>query len=488
MSGRLAIVLALALFGAVTTVPAAEPTAAQADPRAMTFPATPFDPPQAERVVLSNGMILYLLEDHELPLVTLSAMIRTGSIYEPAEKMGLAGLTGTVMRTGGTASRTGDQLDEELDFVGAELNSGIGLDAGSASLNVLKKDLAQGTALFAEMLMAPVFASEKVDLAKRQAIEAIRRRNDNPGAIAAREFAKLLYGPEHPYARESMEATINAIRRDDLVSFHRRYYHPNTTMLAATGDFTRAELLTLLEQAFKPWKPERVTWPSVPPVKERPGSAVNVIRRDVTQTQIRIGLLAITQADPDYFALSLLDDILGGQAFSSRLFQEVRTKAGLAYSVGSVLNAGRFDRGTFFLYAQTKAESTAQAIAAMRSELARIRTAPVTARELEDAKQAFLNSFVFSFASPAQIVGRQMSLEYYGLPADFLERFRANVERVTTKDLARVARRHLRPERMVMLAVGDERAFDKPLSTFGSVRVIALDQPAAPSTPAPRTQ
>lgn len=483
MTTRVRIVVALVLLGTVGAgAPVSTPDTAR-DPRAMTFPATPFEPPRAERVVLPNGIILYLLEDHELPMVTLSAMIRTGSIYEPADKLGLASLTGTVMRTGGTASRSGDELDEELEFVGAELGSGIGLDAGSASLNVLTKDVDRGISLFAEMLMRPAFAPEKLDLAKKQTIEGIRRRNDSPGSIASREFSKLLYGPDHPYGRESTEATVNAITRDDVVAFHQRYYHPNTTMIAATGDFNRAEFVAVLTKAFEAWKPEQLTWPAVPPVKDRSGSPVNYVRREVTQTQVRMGHLAITQADPDFFAFSLLDDILGGQAFSSRLFQEVRTKSGLAYTVGSALLAGRFDRGTFFLYAQTKAGSTAQAISAMRAEFERIRTTPVSPKELDDAKQAFLNSFVFSFSSPAQIVNRQMSLEYYGLPADFLERFRANIEKVTVKDLARVAKRHLAPSRLVILAVGDERTFDKPLSTFGRVRTMSIDQPTASFQP-----
>lgn len=461
----------------------AEPSAAPVDPRTMTFPTEPFTPPKAERVALPNGMILYLLEDHELPIVNVSAMIRTGTIYDPPDKLGLAELTGTVIRTGGTASRSGDELDDELEFVGAEMWSAIGSDAGRASLNVLTKDLPRGMALFAEMLMQPAFAPEKIELAKKQAIEGIRRRNDHPGSVAAREFNKLLYGPTHPYARESTEATINAITRDDLVAFHRTYYHPNTTMLAVTGDFQRQPMLDLIQRAFKGWRRQSVVLPPVTPVKEQPNAQVNLIRRDLTQTQVRMGWLGIKQSDPDFFAFSLLDDILGGQAFTSRLFQGVRTKAGLAYSVGSSLVPGRFDRGTFFLYAQTKAESTVQAIASMRAEVQRLISTPVSERELADAKQAFINSFVFSFSSPAQITNRQMSLEYYGLPSDFLERFRTNVERVTARDLQRVAKRHLAPERLVILAVGDDQSFDKPLTTFGDLRVIALEPPASADHP-----
>lgn len=461
------------------------PVSASPDPRTMTFPTEAFAPPKAERVTLPNGLIVYMLEDHELPLVSLSALVRTGGMYDPSDKVGLAELTGTVIRTGGTASRSGDELDDALEFVGAEMGSWAGLDSGGASLNVLTKDFTTGVEVFAEMLMRPAFAQEKVDLAKNQVIEGIRRRNDHPGSIAAREFKKLLYGADHPYGRESTEATIRAIARDDLVAFHRRYYHPNTTMLAVTGDFRRDDLLALLRRAFEAWPRTSVTWPAVPPVTEPRNAPVNFISRDVTQTQVRMGWLGIKQSDPDFFALSLLDDILGGQAFTSRLFQEVRTKSGLAYSVGSALNPGRFDRGTFFLFAQTKAESTTRAIAAMRAEIDRLVSATVSERELADAKQAFVNSFVFSFANPAQITNRQMSLEYAGLPADFLERFRANVEKVTTRDLLRVAKRHLAPGRLVVFAVGDARRFDKPLDTLGRVRTIGLRGPDGSSPSAP---
>lgn len=474
---RFVVAVALAVSTASSAWGASQAAAVRPpDPRNMTFPNEPFTPPKAERVKLPNGMIVYLLEDHELPIVSLTAMIRTGSVYDPPDKIGLAELTGTVLRTGGSASRSGDEVDDELEFVGAELTSSIGSDAGWASLNVLTKDLDRGVTLFAEMLMHPAFAPDKLDLAKKQAVEAIRRRYDHPAAIASREFNKLLYGPEHPFARESTEATIAAVTRDDLVAFHRRYYHPNTLMVAATGDFQRDDLLGLLRRSFEGWASERVTWPSVPRVVEQANARVNFIAREVTQTQVRMGWLGIKQTDPDFFALSLLNDILGGQAFTSRLFQEVRTKEGLAYSVGSALVPGRFDRGTIFLYAQTKAGSTTRAIASMREQVERLLASKVSDRELADAKQAFLNSFVFSFSNPAQITNRQMSLEYYGLPADFLERFRSNVERVTARDLLRVSRRHLALDRLVILAVGDERSFDEPLSKFGGVRVIELER------------
>lgn len=455
------------------------------NPRTLRFPPVEFTPPEAERVVLSNGMTVYLLEDHELPIITISVMFRAGSLYEPADKIGLAGLTGTVMRTGGIASRpgpatgmtmTGDQLDEALEEIAARLDVGIGQEAGSAGLDVLSKDLDRGLALLAAVLREPAFAEEKLDLAKKQTIEGIRRRNDNPGGIAGREFAKLLYGSDHPYAREATIETVTRITRQDLIAYHARYLHPNTMMFAIAGDFTKRAMLRDLARVFGNWKAVPVELPLVPPVPTTAKATVNYVERDITQAHLRLGLLTVKQDHPDYFALSVMNDILGG-GFKGRMFREVRTREGLAYSVGTAFSPGRLDLGTFFAYAQTRAEAALRAIRELQAQLKRIREEPVTDGELQAAKDAFLNAFVFSFSSPGQIAGRQMSLEYYGLPKDFLERYRREVTKVTKEDILRVARTHLRTETLTLLVVGKQAKFDQPLDRLGPVHSIAIDDP-----------
>ena len=205
------------------------------DPRQMKFEPVTFTPPDAERMVLENGLVVFLLEDHELPLVTVSAMMRTGSWLDSAEKTGLAGLTGNLMRTGGSAKMSAQRVDEELERIAAGISFSIGEESGSATLDVLKKDLETGLRIFADLLRAPAFESERVELAKLQAIEGIRRRQDQPGSIAAREFAKLMYGPAHPYARESTVESITKITRDDLAEFHRRTIHPNGLIVGVSG-------------------------------------------------------------------------------------------------------------------------------------------------------------------------------------------------------------------------------------------------------------
>jgi zinc protease len=446
------------------------------DPRSMTFPPVDFHPPEAERRVLENGMVLYLLEDHELPLVDISATVRTGSIYEPPDKIGLAGMTGHLMRTGGAGSLTGDQLDEELEFMAADIGSGVGEDSGFASLSVLKKDFDRGLQLFADVLMHPRFAEDKLTLAKQQTVETIRRRNDNPHGIASREFRKLLYGPASPFAYETTIKTVRAIQRGDLVAFHEKYYHPNHMIIGITGDFNKDEMAEKIKRAFAGWKKSDLVLPPVPPIKEVYQPSVDFVQKDLTQTTVRIGHLSIRQDNPDFFALSILDDILGGEAFASRLFRNVRAEKGLAYSVGTVLRPGNLDLGMFVAYCDTKSASTQQAITAILENIRQIREQPVSDEELQLAKESFLNSFVFSFSNSDQIVSREMSLEYYGLPKDFLQKYRDEVVRVTKEDLLRVARKYLHPDGLIILAIGPSDMAQQ-LSVFGPVNKIPLESP-----------
>ncbi len=444
------------------------------NPRRMVFPPQPFQPPKAERMTLSNGMVLYLLEDHELPLINLQIMIRTGDLYEPADKIALAGMTGSLMRTGGTRNHRGDEVDEILDQIAAGLSVGIGTDSGGASLDVLKKDFDFGLQLLADILMHPAFEEEKLTLAKNRALEGIRRRNDRASSIASREFWKQLYGADNPYARESTEETVNAIQRKDLIAFHQKYFAPNNMMIGVTGDFNKREIIGKIEKAFEGWEKKEISFPKVPPVVKRKTGGVYHIQRPIPQTQVRIGHLGIKQENPDSFALSVMNDVLGGGGMASRLFSDVRSRQGLAYSVGSVFRPGKLEQGVFLAYSGTRVESTHQAISTIIQHIEKVRKEPVLDEELKRAKEAFLNSFIFSFSSPSQIVGQQMSLEYYGLPSDYLEQYRDNVAKVTKADVLRVAREYLHPDRLVILAVGDETQFDQALSTLGKVERIQV--------------
>lgn len=453
---------------------AADPTSN--DPRTMRFPTVEFNPPDAERVVLENGMVVYLLEDHELPLVTINATLRTGSWLDPADKVGLAGMTGAVMRTGGSAAMSPDEVDEALEQLAASMSIGFAKESGSASLDVLKKDLKRGLRIFADLLRRPAFEQSRVELAKLQALEGIRRRQDSPGSIVGREFAKLLYGQTHPSARETSVRSIDAITREDLVAFHQRTVHPNGIILGVTGDFEKADMLALLREAFGDWAKGNVPAVTIPAVSETDAKTglVRFVNKDTSQTHLRVGHLTIKETDPDYVAVAIANDILGGSSFRSRLFNDVRTKRGLAYSVGSGLRASVYDEGVWLMRAETKLSSTQEVVNRFVANMERMRNEPVTDTELEEAKEAYVNSFVFSFTSASSIVGRLMDLEYDGLPKDWLQQIRDKVVKLTKGDIQRAAKAHFNPERLRILAVGSGEALSKVLASFGEVKEITL--------------
>ena len=446
------------------------------DPRQMTFKPVEFTPPEPDRVVLENGMVVYLLEDHELPLISMTATLRTGSWLDPAEKIGLASLTGSIMRTGGGGGLSAERVDEELEQFAGDVGISIGRQSASASLDVLSKDVKRGLQIFAGLIRTPAFEPARVELAKLQVIEGIRRRQDTPGSIVGREFVKLLYGADHPTARESSIGSITRLTRDDLVAFHRKTIHPNGMMLGVTGDFDKSAMLALLREVFGDWKKGEVPVLTIADVPQSPTAkpVVRFVNKETSQTHLRLGHLSIKEQDPDYVALAIANDILGGSSFRSRLFNDVRTKRGLAYSVGSRLNSGVHDQGVWLMRAETKLRSTQEVITRFVSNMERMRTELVTDSELAEAKEAYVNSFVFSFASSSAIVGRLVELEYDGLPKDFLQQLRARVIAVTKEEILAAAKEHFHPDRLTIVAVGAGAALPKLLSEFGDVREITL--------------
>lgn len=442
----------------------------------MTFEPVEFSPPEPERVVLDNGLVVYLLEDHELPLVTITTTMRTGGWLDPADKVGLAAMTGAVMRTGGGGGLSAEQVDAELEQFAGDIHIGIERQSGSASLDVLSKDLNRGLEIFAGLIRSPAFEPARLELAKLQAIEGIRRRQDSPGSIVSREFTKALYGADHPTARESSVDSIKRLTRQDLIAFHRTTIHPNGMLLGVTGDFTKDEMLTSLRKVFGGWQKGAVPELKIPDVSEADmaHSVVRFINKDTSQTHLRVGHLSIKESDPDYVALAIVNDILGGSSFRSRLFNDVRTKRGLAYSVGSRLLTGMHDQGIWLMRAETKLTSTQDVIERFVANMERMREEPVTDAELAEAKEAYVNSFVFSFASSSAIVGRLIELEHDGLPKDFLQQLRAQVIQLTKDDVLAAAQKHLHPDRLKIIAVGSGDALAKALSTFGDVKEIKL--------------
>ncbi|MBW4694437.1 MAG: insulinase family protein [Lyngbya sp. HA4199-MV5] len=438
-----------------------------------------FSPPPAiklpdyTRFTLANGMVVYLVEDHELPLVSGSAFIRTGDRLEPASKVGLAGLVGTVMRSGGTQTRSADAINEFLEQRAASVETSIDEDSGNAGFSTLTEDLPDVFDLFLETLQQPAFPVEKLNLAKNQERGGIARRNDAPDAIADREFRKLVYGDSSPYARYTEYATLGNIMRDDLVQFHQQYFSPNNILLGIVGDFDSKAMRQLVEAKFGAWKPAKTKLPALPAVTQaKQGGIFFVNQPQLTQSNVQVGHLGGQVNSPDYPALSVMNEVLNG--FGGRLFNEVRSRQGLAYSVYAYWGPQYDYPGLFVAGGQTRSDATVPFIKSVRAEVEKIRTAPIAPAELAFAKDSVLNSFIFNFQQPEQTLSRLLRYEYFGYPNDFIFRYQKGVAATTIADVQRVAKTYLQPEKLATLVVGNRDTIKPPLESLGQP-VTAID-------------
>jgi len=422
--------------------------------------------PKIETVTLPNGMQVMLLENHELPTVRGVALVRTGNLFDPEDKIGLATVVGAAMRSGGIKAKTGDELDEQLENIAASVETEIGESSGTVSFSCLKENTAEVLAAFTDILTAPEFREDKIDLLKNQLRSGISRRNDDPAGIASREFASLLYGKDNSYGWDLEYATVDRIQRPDVIAFYKRYFFPANTILAIRGDFKTAEMKARLEKLFGTWTVSQPKVPPFPEVTKRPASGVFYATvKGVNQTNFAIGQQGGTLDDKEYPALEVMADILGG-GFHSRLFQHVRTQLGNAYSISADWGANYDHPGLFEIAGSTKSATTTATFKVILEEVEKIRTEPVTAEELETAKASVLNGFIFNFDTPTKTLNRLLIYKYYNYPDDFLFRYQKGIEAVTAADVLRVAKQRLDPEKFAILAVGNPKDFSVPLSSL----------------------
>lgn len=466
--------LILSLFFALNIVSASFASgAALADPRNMTFPALHYEIPKAERIVLDCGMPVYLLRDSELPIINITAMIHTGSVYEPAAKSGLASMTGAVLRSGGAGGLAPEKMDDELEFMASSVEASIGRDMGSVSLSSLTKNFNRTLQIFGDVLLRPDFSEKRVEIARRQMVEGLRRQNDDPKEIAGREVVKAIY-KGHPMGVAPTFATVAAIKRDDMVAFHRRFFRVDNMILAVSGDFERNEMIGRLNALFgKPARLEPLKMDVIPQPESAFTPEIIYGKKDSGQTVIRMGHLGITKDNPDLYAVRVLDYILGG-SFTSRLMMEVRTNQGLAYNVGSHFDVGRVFTGNFVAETETKPETTAKVIGLMQGIIAGMTRDEVSDQELVAARESIVNSFMFGFTSPSSIVTQRARLEFYKYSSDYLEKYRDRIAGVTKADILTAARKYLRPDAFKIVVVGDASKFDKPLTDMGKVKNLDL--------------
>jgi predicted Zn-dependent peptidase len=437
------------------------------DPRTMTFPTLPLAPPAPQRVVLENGVVVYLLRDPEVPIVNVQVLVRTGAVLEPADKVDLAEVTGRAMRTGGTRRYPVAALNAKLEQLGATLETGIGRQSGTAALSVLAPDLPVGIELLAEVLRRPVFDAEEVERIKLRRIEEIRRSDDDPDAIAFRTFRAAVYGDD-PRGRIPTPEMTGSITRDEVAAFHARFFHPDRVIVGVTGLFDEAELLGLLRKELGDWQPAGVPAEPFPLPRQEPRAGLTLVQKELPQATIIMGHLAPAKDAPEHHAFTVLNYILGGAGFNSRLTEEIRSNRGLAYSVGSFYR-GDVGYGVFGGYSKTRTASALEAARLMLGIMKRVRLEGVTPGELRWAKDAIVNNLIFTVEGSREIVAEKMSYEYDGLPADFLERYRDRVEAVTAEDVLAVARRYLRPADAATVIVGDEGGLGGSLEGFGPV-------------------
>lgn len=449
-----------------------------------TPPLRKLNMPQPKRVQLDNGMVILLMEDHELPLIRGAANIRGGDRDVPSSKAALVEILGQAWRTGGTQSRTGDDLDDALEARAARVETGGDDDSTVVRIDVLKDDFDTVFPIFLDLLRNPAFRQDKIDLAKTAVNTGISRRNDEPGGILRRELRRLGYGPDSPYAAQPEYATVTGITRDDLVAFHKRFVQPNNIVFATVGDFDSAVMERKLRDAFASW-PRGNQAPAAPTAMKAPKPGVYFIAKsDVTQANIGFVHPGIQRNNPDYYAAAVMNQILSG-GFSGRLMNHLRTQRGLTYGVGGSLGAEWDYPGLFQVTMATKSGTTLESIEALRNEVTALRSQPFTAEELRQAKEAILNKFIFTLDSRQKVLQQAAILEFYGFPADYFRNYTANIGKVTAADVARVANKYVSPDQVAVLVVGNEKDFEKPLTSLGVVTPIDITIPEPGSSPSP---
>jgi len=409
-----------------------------------------------QRSVLDNGLTLLVVERHNLPIVKVSVGVKAGSIIEPEEKAGLANLTADLL-TSGTGRRTASQISEEADFVGASVGASGGDDYVTVSLSVLKKDINLGFDLLSDIILDPVFPEDELNKKRERIKGALKAQEDDPGFVASREFRKAVFG-SHPYGRliTGMPESLDRITRDDVVHFHSAYYAPNNAIMSVVGDITPEEVNSLLKQYFSGWNSKDLHL-SIPPDSGRlTEKKVITVDKELTQANILFGHKGISRGNPDFYAVSVMNYILGGGGFESRLMQNVREQKGLAYDIHSFFETHKYG-GDFEVGVQTKNESANTTIQEILQEIGRIRDTMVSETELADAKSFFIGSLPLRLETGQRIASFLVAVEFYGLGMDYIDKYPDYINSVTREQVQEMAKKYLDPVNYVLVIVADQK-------------------------------
>jgi len=433
---------------------------------ALSYEPLSFSVKQIRPLALESGANLYLLEDPELPLVELTLMVEAGDGLVPASKTGLGDLFASALRTGGTASLSPEEVDARLAAMAASLSVTTDTYLTRFHLSVHRDSFEPALAILLGLLTEPAFEPQALEIARSRMLEAVRRRNDQPSGIAQRALAKAVYDG-HPLGQSPRAETLSAIARSDLTDFHEAYFHPCNVRIGISGDFSPEQVRALLTQALGRLSSQSGESRTIAPLASPDAPKLYFTRKDISQTTVLMGRRGFDKDDPDLYAARVMNYILGGGGFNSRLMREIRSNRGLAYSVYSYFQVGRRLPGLFILGAETRNDAVAEVVELMRQEMEKMRQVPVTAKELQGAKESLVNSFVFAFTDSHEVLTQSMRLDIFDYPPDYLERFRERIAAVGTEDVRRVARRFLDPAELNLILVGDLEESPAKLEQFG---------------------
>jgi len=439
--------------------------ATQPRPDQLEFPELEFSFPAVKTAQLSNGIRLYFIPDDELPLVDMTLMIEGGSVYDPLDKTGLSAVFATALETGGAGDLSAKQLEAELEAMAAKLSVSSSSYDLSVDLSLHQRDLRRGIEILADVLRRPRFEQARLDLAKQQMLETIRRMNDDPAELASRLLEEAMF-PGHPFGATPDSDVVTSFTRQDLRQMQEEYLQPQNIWIAVSGAIERESLIALLENSFGDWEKAEKMHKAIPPLPPAPAAQVLLVDKGVPQTTIKVGHSGISKDNPDLFPLRVANYILGGGGFNSRMMREIRSNRGLAYSVYSYFRIGRHLPELFIAASETKCPTTNEVVGVMRDLMQQLRDEPVSAAELELAKQSLINSFVFAFENIHSVVSRKMRLDFFDYPEGYMETYREKVAAVSIEDVQRVAREYLHPNRLQIVLVGDSQLFADGLEEF----------------------
>ncbi len=457
-------------------------------PDQLTYKDLNYQPPKPDqfRHTLKCGATAFIVENHEFPTFELTVLVRTGSIYEPVEKAGLADMTAYLMRNGGIPGMTAAQLDERLAYLAGDISVRIGDTRGTASLFCLSKDIDEGLGLFKKVLQAPVFDTEALNRYRTDILSELAQRNSSAADIESREWQFLLYG-DHPCTTplRRTEQSVTSITPEDLKAFHAQYFFPKNFIFAVSGDFKTADIIKKLDALLAGWESRDLKLPLVPDQILDPKPGVYIVKKDdVNQSRIRVGHVGVKRDFPEQFALEVANDILGGGGFTSRIVRRVRSDEGLAYNSGSAFDRPVLYPGTFRAWFQTKHATGPFGTRLIVDEIKRIRTEKCEADIVENAKAGLVGNLVNPFAGKSMMVNTFADDLYTGRPDSYWQDYTKNVQAVTPDDVLAAAQKYLHPDNLVFLIVGDPDALEvgsdkhpEKISDFGPVTILPLRDP-----------